>query len=42
MVVRLKLSELAGKIADCKDEQERTRLDREYMLLFKEYKKHLS
>lgn len=33
MVVRLKLSELAGKIAGCRDEQERSRLDREYRLL---------
>lgn len=38
MVVRLKLSELAGKIAECRDEQERSRLDREYRLLLKEYK----
>ncbi len=30
MVVKLKLSELAGKIAGCRDEEERTRLDEEY------------
>ncbi len=30
MVLRLKLSELAGKIAGCRDEQERSRLDEEY------------
>ena len=30
MVVRLRLSELAGKIAECRDEQERSRLDEEY------------
>ncbi len=38
MVVQLKLSELAGKIADCKDEQERSRLDTEYRLLLKKMK----
>lgn len=38
MVVQLKLSELAGKIADCKNEQERSRLDREYTLLLEKMK----
>ncbi|MDF9408259.1 MAG: putative ABC transporter ATP-binding protein YheS [Pelotomaculum sp. PtaB.Bin013] len=33
MVLRLKLAEIAGKIAGCKDEQERIRLDKEYALL---------
>lgn len=35
MVVRLRLSELAGKIAACRDEEERSRLDEEYRLLSK-------
>jgi len=40
MVVQLKLSEFAGKIADCKDEQERSRLGTEYGLLLKKMKNH--
>jgi macrolide transport system ATP-binding/permease protein len=38
MVIRLKLSELAGKIAGCRDEQERIRLDSEYRQLLKQLK----
>ncbi|MDD2442964.1 MAG: ABC-F type ribosomal protection protein [Desulfotomaculaceae bacterium] len=38
MLFRLRLSELAGKIADCRGEQERNRLDREYTLLLKKMK----
>ena len=33
MVVRLRLSELAGRLAACRDEEERSRLDEEYRLL---------
>ena len=35
LMFQLKLSELAGKIADCRDELERNRLDEEYNLLLK-------
>jgi macrolide transport system ATP-binding/permease protein len=35
MLLKLKLSELAGKIACCADEQERSRLDAEYNKLIK-------
>jgi macrolide transport system ATP-binding/permease protein len=35
MLLKLKLSELAGKIADCGDKQERSRLDKEYKKLIK-------
>lgn len=38
MVLRLKLSELAGKIAGCRDEEERTRLDEEYRQMLKRIK----
>ena len=35
LMFQLKLSGLAGKIADCRDELERNRLDEEYNLLLK-------
>ncbi len=39
MVLRLRLSELAGKLAECRDEEERSRLDLEYTKLLKQIKK---
>lgn len=36
MMPQLKLSEITGKISNCKDEVERVRLDREYTQLVKE------
>ncbi len=40
MVLKLKLSELAGKIAGCRDNQERSRLDEEYRQMLKKMKDH--
>jgi macrolide transport system ATP-binding/permease protein len=39
MVLRLRLSELAGKLAECRDEEDRSRLDLEYTKLLKQIKK---
>lgn len=39
IVVRLRLSELAGKLAECRDEEERIRIDLEYTKLIKQIKK---